>query len=86
MASKKSTIIEFEFDGEKYEADSAVKGSYLFAVGMASAETDFNAFVNAMNMLFPAGRHIKYVRKLGDDMTRFSELAKTAIEAIGAKN
>lgn len=86
MADKKSTIVKFEHDGKEYEADSAVKSSYMFAIGVARASDDFSAFIHSMNMLFPDGRHMRYVEELGDDMEKFGALVKSAIEAIGAKN
>lgn len=79
-------IIEFEFEGETYEANAAVKENYLFAYGIANAEDDMGAFFAAMDILFPEGRHMAYAKKMGGDYSMMNKLISAAVEAVGAKN
>lgn len=84
-------IIEFEHEGSTYECDSDVLSSYTFIYGIRTAqerlkEGDMLPWFHSMDMLFPEGRHIDYVRALGEDMDKLGHLVSAAIAAGAPKN
>lgn len=79
-------IIEFEFEGNTYECEKDARNDYRFAYGMVKGSDDLGAYFKAVGLLFPDGRHEKYMDALNGDSEKMGALVGAAINAVHAKN
>ena len=80
-------MVEFEFDGLRFEADDDVLTDYDFVCDVLTADTEPAALVRCFKAVF-AGRDREYAKKLGGKFAKMGELLAAAIKAAGedAKN
>jgi len=77
-------IIEFEYKGEKYEADDSLLKSYVKLKHLAQAKNDPTKAFEVFSDLF-AGHDEEYAEKLGDSMEEMGNLCAEAMKAMSEK-
>lgn len=78
-------MIDFEFEGNTYQADASVMKDYRVMKGVACVATNPAGFFAAYELIF-AGKDEEYAEMLGGSVAKMGELSTAAFEAAGAKN